>query len=516
MDDRRLNTDSASKQGLQVTTYKPIILRENDYSFHVEFEIRMSMRSPQKATAELSFSPVRLPSSFSLGRSSPNQNTGSRLMTPARNRLSVVASAEASALEELIAQKEDQYCAEMANLRKQMLSFSEQYAKRETELVHQHREASAARQALEAEVALLTDSQQRLIRENAELESRIEGVYGQLGELMERNEQLELKVAPVFSFEGPSAVLLAQEEVHQHTIQALSHALDAAKTEIANAHAESNSLATSLETALERLTLTEAERDAQGSELSVTRTELSDLRSELDAATRERDTGIARIAALEGSRASATQDLEMVRTDFAEQVTRLESLLDGEVDRVRTLTVNLEVANAGLTEAESLLATSKAENETISERLRQLRENGLKDASEKTAQFVDVQAAAAQARQELRVLGGRLKAALSEQARLEQQLEAAEKLLTEHQRKEYIKIPSEYKPDGSELRRLQMEAAELRMQLSELQNGDGSRRESAAAFIENIAPKTLSASPIDRLAPKRQRKSLDQEECRQQ
>jgi len=320
---------------------------------------------------------------------------------------------ESSTLDEyltLLQSKEQFYFAQLADMREQVMKISAEFNLKEEEQSLSIREAITAKEVIQTELTILSESHNRIVRHNAELEEKLALLQDQLSELCSQNDSLEAeRIQAVTSLELPHPDILVDVVlaiVEREAAEASRHAalsnLTEAKLQLQQALADNAEVIGQLSHLTETI---ETLRAASDSERARFQQETADVRNQLE----EKQGELAHLGKL----------IEEGLTDAAESLRDREAL----TEEVAQLKLQLIDAQEDL--------SNKEEN------LQQQRIQGKAQAAEFVA---SLQAEISQLRNELKTANLRLKASL-----------------------EGSPTPP------TELRKLQIETTELRLRIAELQ-----------------------------------------------
>ena len=456
-----------------------------------------------------------VPTSHSVVSPMPSVRPNRRSVLSRTLPASEAATFEAS-LEEFITslqEKQEWYCNELGALRAQISSMHYEFSRKEAAALALAREATTDKQILAAEVAVLSDSQQKLLRFNAELEERLSAYLVQLGELSERNEFLECErlqeSAPVpFSIEDLCSitVIKAQNDIKDKSLVKISAELESKSLELKAALLEISSLSTHLEEALAKIAALSIERNHLTENLNSRDSEIDRLNVEIkdgERAASEREAFVEKqLAEFDEKIHTASTVLAAEQTARDSEFSKMNSLILEERQKVEEL----------ISKISDFQQSAIDQNLEISSLNSQIHQLTKKISDSEKAQMA-METDGAHLRAELKTSAQRLKAALEEQERLIERCEHAESLLSSEQKN---KVPNRRRSKGkqpeterSEIRKYQLENAELRMRIIDLQQGvDENQMSPRNEPVKHQSPQMTQT--------KRARTSLDQEECRQQ
>jgi chromosome segregation ATPase len=374
--------------------------------------------------------------------------------------------------------KEEFYFTQLAAMKQQILTINSEYLRKEEELSAACREAVSSNQVLHAELSIFSESHQRLLRSNAELEERLETLQAQIAELNGRNDFLESeRIQGLTSLELPHPDILKDVAVAIAEREIAVSVKDAAKAELVLLREKlSTSLVAETEKSDHIKSLNQSFSDLQTKHA----TELELQKSEIGQVARQYELTSAEVTNTRGVVEALQGELEGRRSREQELLTQIEDLsraVEQSHDSLRAQAVNLEQQKSqGKSQASEAIATLYAE--------------------------------ITQVRGDAKTANERLHQALAEAAVVHEKMTQMEALLTNEQMSKVNTTPKKTaKSDPTmELRKLLIETTELRLKLAELQ-----------ASKENRSSWKRKADEMtDEEGNRNRRVSLDQEECRQQ
>ena len=364
--------------------------------------------------------------------------------------------------------KEQFYYSQLATMKQQILSINQDYMQKEAELSAQLREAVNSKQVLQAELEILSDSHQRLLRGNAECEDRVSCLTSQIAELTARCDFLEAeRIQALTSFELP----------HPQILKSVIEAICEKEVAVAEKEAATKDL------------------DIANDKLECAVVLINQLETELEVVKRE----ILKAAETEEAKTIKNrEESESIENQFRLKNAEIEKLA-AEIEEGRKIRESFESREKELLEnvheIELQLAAAQDEMKTHAAAMDAEKSRGTAQASE---MINSLRTEISQLRIEQKTTNERLQQAL------EDANAAEEKFRFENPSD--LKTPTKRKSvkgtDSVETRKLQMEVTSLRLKLAEMHE-----------MKENANKRKLLAEDDQ---CKNRRVSLDQEECRQQ
>jgi septum formation topological specificity factor MinE len=374
------------------------------------------------------------------------------------------------------------YFSQLSDMRKQILAINENYMSKEDEMGVSIREATTSKQMLEAELSILSDSHQRLLRSNAELEERVSVIQTQMQELVSRNDFLESdRIQTLAGLELPHpdllkdlCVTIAEKEAAEASQAVQAKALEACQMDLKEKEARCEELDSKLESL--NIAIADFQRSHDES-MANTQDKINEIVCESELKDKE-------ISRLVGVIDGLRQE-EEVRLSKEEAMKESDTQMAARADEAR-LEHEKEIVMM-----QGLLDSGRAEACTMIDAL---------------------QSELAQLKSQVKIANERLRKSLEEGIIAEEKMQRLESLLTSEQKSKCNVTPSKGRKssgNAGELKRLQMEATELRLKLAEMQAGKENEVRCSLGKRREIDTELEMES-------KNRRVSLDQNECRQQ
>ena len=368
--------------------------------------------------------------------------------------------------------KEEFYFGQLATMKEQILAINQDYICKEDQLNAQLREAVTAKQVLEAELSILSDSQQRLLRSNAELEDRISNLTLQISELTGRCDFLEAeRIQALTSLELPHPDFLKNiaETICEKEVAFAEREIAKADLEICNDKLECAVVL------IENLKSQLREEKLKFSEFCETQEKMSK---------------------------QILQDSEILKSDVVarnDEIKKLKQIIDDSKASQVTMEEREE-------ELEDQLRRLRSEVEETQQAMKAQEDAVLSAINKGTAEASELvnslRTEIAQLRIEQKSANERLQVALEDANRAEEKVAMLEGVLTVDQKSRMTPTKRVKVSDSVEVRKLQLEITALRLKVAEFQEKK-----------ENVNKR--KCQPDDDQS-KNRRVSLDQEECRQQ